>query len=159
VNTPTDRTTLADAKDWLRGKLDEGAECPLCTQRVQTYKRKLNLTMVRALALLARGQKELALDVYLHAPTVLEKHAGLAREVGKLAYWDLVIEGSNKRTDGGHAGMWRVSLDGIAFLRGEKRVRKYAKVYNGRRLGFDGEMVSVKDVAGAFDLRELLAGI
>lgn len=156
-----DNSTLKQARDWLRQRLDDGEECPLCTQRAQTYKRKLNPTMVRTLALLARYQSMVLLeaDEYMHAPTVLADEASLAREVGKLAYWDLVIEGASKRGDGGHAGMWRVSMLGLEFLRGEKKVYKYAKVFNGRRLGYDGERIGVTDVAGAFDLRELLAGV
>lgn len=156
---PNDETPLGDAKAWLRERLDDGEVCPVCTQRAQTYKRKLNVTQVRALAMLARVQLAMTTEDFLHAPSVLGREANLAREVGKLAYWDLVIEGTGKRSDGGHAGMWRVSLDGLAFLRGTKRVRKYAKVYNGRRLGFEGDLVGIQEVAGAFDLQHLLAGL
>lgn len=159
MSTPSDTSTLKEARDWLRERLDDGEECPCCTQRAQTYKRKLNVTMIKALAKLARAQKNLHDDVYLHAPTVLDKDADLAREVGKLAYWDLLIEGTGKRGDGGHAGMWRVSLLGLEFLRGEKKVFKYARVFNGRRLGYDGDRIDINEVAGEFDLRELLEGV
>lgn len=159
MSRPTDETPLGDAKAWLRERLDGGEQCPCCKQRAQMYKRKLNVTMVQALAYLARAQRATPEAEFVHAPTVLAEHAGLAREVGKLALWDLVIEGTAKRGDGGHAGMWRVSVDGMAFLAGAKRVRKYAKVYNGERFGFDGDMVNITEVAGEFDLRELLEGI
>lgn len=159
MSRPTDETPLGDAKAWLRERLDEGDVCPCCTQRAQTYKRKLNVTQVKALAMLARAQVVMTTEDFLHAPTVLASEANLAREVGKLALWDLVIEGTAKRSDGGHAGMWRVSLDGLAFLRGQKRVHKYARVYNGRRLSFAGDLVGIHDVAGEFNLQHLLAGI
>lgn len=155
----TDDTTLGRAKAWLRARVKKGETCPCCGQRAQVYRRKLNKTMVRTLALLAVAQNKQTRPGYLHAPTVLKEHAGYAREVGKLAYWGLVVEGPTKRGDGGHAGMWQVTSDGYAFLRGQLEVKRYAKVYDGRKLGSDGPWVNIKQVADEFDLQELLAGI
>lgn len=155
----TEDTPLGKVKEWLRERVKKGETCPCCGQRVQVYKRKLNKTMVRTLALLAVEQKKQTSPGYLHAPTVLKEHAGYAREVGKLAYWDFVVEGPSKRGDGGHAGMWQVTSNGFAFLRGELEVKRYVKVYDGRKLGSEGTFVNIKDVAVQFDLRELLEGI
>ncbi len=152
-------TPLGKVKDWLRARVGKGEKCPCCGQRAQVYRRKLNKTMVRTLALLAIEQKKQSRPGFLHAPTVLKAHAGYAREVGKLAYWNLVIEGPTKRGDGGHAGMWQVSSDGFAFLRGQLEVKRYAKVYDGRKLGSDGPWVNINEVADEFDLKELLEGI
>ena len=35
-------TTLSQAKDWLRVRLDEGAKCPCCAQHAKLYKRNRN---------------------------------------------------------------------------------------------------------------------
>jgi hypothetical protein len=155
----TEDTPLGKAKEWLRARVTKGEKCPCCGQRVQVYKRKLNRTMVRTLALLAIEQNKRSRPGYLHAPTILKEHAGYAREVGKLAYWGFVVEGSGKRGDGGHAGMWQVTQNGFAFLRGQLEVKRYVWVYDGRKLGSDGGFVNVKDVAVKFDLVELLEGI
>lgn len=160
----TDDTSLGQVRAWLRLKAEKGEECPCCKQRVQVYKRKLNKTMVRTLALLAVKQNKQAFvyrsrPAYIHAPTVLKEHAGYAREVGKLAYWGFVEEGESRTGDGRHAGMWRVTEEGYAFLRGQLEVRRYVKVYNGKKLGDEGGMVNIRDVAVEFDLVELLRGI
>lgn len=160
----TDDTPLGQVRNWLRLKAEKGEECPCCKQRVQVYKRKLNKTMVRTLALLAVKQNKQSgpsyiRPGYIHAPTVLKEHAGYAREVGKLAYWGFVEEGESQTGDGRHAGMWRVTERGYAFLRGQLAVARYVKVYNGRKLGEEGGMVNIRDVAVEFDLVELLKGI
>lgn len=160
----TDDTPLGQVRSWLRLRAEEGDICPCCKQRVQIYKRKLNKTMVRTLALLAVKQNKQALvhhnrTGFIHAPTVLKEHAGYAREVGKLAYWGFVEEGTSQTGDGRHAGLWRVTEEGYAFLRGQLEVSRYVKVYNGRKLGEQGTKVNIRDVAVEFDLVELLKGI
>jgi hypothetical protein len=72
--------------------------------------------------------------------------------------WHLVAELDEPRDDGGRAGYWRVTELGVEFLRGTLRVPKYARVYDGRRLGFAGELVGVADCLGEpFRLDELMA--
>lgn len=156
----TDDTPLGQVRSWLRLKAEKGEECPCCKQRVQVYKRKLNKTMVRTLVLLAVKQRKQTRPGYIHAPTVLKEHAGYAREVGKLAYWGFVVEGPSRTGDGRHAGMWQVTADGFAFLRGQLEVKRYVKVYNGKKIGKgEGSFMNIRDVAKEFDLIELLKGI
>jgi hypothetical protein len=155
----TDDTPLGQVRSWLRLQAEKGETCPCCKQRVQVYKRKLNKTMVRTLALLAIKQNKMTEAGYIHAPTVLKAHAGYAREVGKLAYWGFVEEGPSRTGDGRHAGLWRVTEEGYAFLRGQYRVARYVKLYNGKRLGKEGPWVHISEVAVEFDLVELLRGI
>jgi hypothetical protein len=37
--------TLAEAQDWLRERLPDGAKCPCCTQFAKVYRRKINSAM------------------------------------------------------------------------------------------------------------------
>jgi hypothetical protein len=48
---------------------------------------------------------------------------------------------------------------GARFVRGEIRIAKYARVYNGRCLGLEGEPVDIRDALGTqFNYSELMAG-
>ena len=146
--------TIAQAKHWLRQRLDEGADCPVCTQRVQVYRRKVNSGMARSLIEMYRVG---GLD-WVHVPTQI---GARSREEGKLAYWGLVEEERERRPDGGRAGYWRVTPYGELFIRRGVTIPKYARIFNGKVLGLDTtEQVSIKDALGTkFDYNELMAGL
>src|SRR4029079_5660296 len=93
-----DDMTLAEARDLLGTMVAEGVTCPCCSQYAKVYKRKLNRTMVRALAEIARAPRT---ENFVHGPTVLGgKEGGTAGELGKLAYFELVEEMNAQREDG-----------------------------------------------------------
>lgn len=148
------QTSLAQLRTWLRGKVDDGTDCPLCHQHVQVYRRKINSGMARSLILMYRAG---GLD-WVHLPTQI---GARSREEGKLAYWGLVEEEKLLRPDGGRAGYWRVTRHGELFLRQGCTVPKYARVYNGKALSLDpSEQVTIKDALSTkFDYSELMAGL
>lgn len=151
VNSLPDGALLAEARAWLRDRIDDGAECPCCTQFSKVYRRKINSGMARSLILLYR-RCGLA---YGYVPDVVGSRS---REEGKLAYWGLVAEMPVAREDGGRAGWWCVTELGEQFARNLIRVPKYARVYNGRCLGLVGDGVDVLDALGdKFDYAELMA--
>lgn len=146
--------TLAQARTWLLGRADEGADCPLCHQRVQVYRRKITTGMARALIDMYRaGGKG-----WVHMPTVL---TGQRADEAKLAYWQLIEEEKVRRPDGGRAGYWRVTDLGELFLRGKCTLPKYARVYNGKPLSLDPtDQVTIQDALGTkFNYSELMAGL
>lgn len=145
-------TPLGLARDWLLSRLREGERCPLCTQRAQVYRRAINARMVAALVALYRAG---AADDWVHLPTLVPNSGDPA----KLRYWELIEEELITRPDGGRAGFYRVTERGVAFLRGSTAVPRWALVYDGRLLGFEGETVRIADCAPkGFDLGDLLAG-
>lgn len=153
-----DSMTLGQAREHVRRELEVGTNCPCCTQRAQTYKRKLNSSMVNLLAAMVRagGERE-----YVHA-LVVARDAGLFQQgdAGKLAYWHLVEEEPERRPDGGRSGWWRVTELGGEWLRGRATVHKYALVFDGRVRRLEGEAVTVHDAAGErFDFSDLMAGV
>lgn len=146
-------STVKDAKDWLRSRLREGDSCPVCDQRVQMYRRKITSTMARGLIIFHRYPD----GEWFHLQTLHPQGGG--GDDGKLAYWNLIEEEKATRPDGGRTGYWRVTPEGHAFARGELTVDKYALVYNGRCLAWEGEPVTIQDALGTkFRLDELLAG-
>lgn len=145
--------SLEEAQAWLRERVAKGEKCPCCGQHAKVYRRKINSGMARALIAMYRH----AGTDWLHKPTALRGLGAAARDESVLRYWGLLEEATERREDHGHAGWWRVTALGARFARGEIRVQKYARIYDGRCLGLTGDMISIQDALGSkFDLRELL---
>lgn len=148
---------LYQAKAWLRERVEDGERCPCCGQLAKVYRRKIHSTIARALVDLYRlGQPnpDDELDRWIHVPTVISP----ACEIGKARYWGLVEERPRRRSDGSHAGWWRLTDTGIAFVEGRHRVPQYARVYDGRCLGVIGDTVGIREALGDhFDYDELMA--
>lgn len=153
-----DDMTLAQAREALRPLAADGHDCPVCRQHVKVYRRKLTKVAARAVIELYR---EHGLD-FGHLPTVAQQRMPeVAHQGGYLvlgAHWSLIGEERHLRPDTGRAGYWRVTPLGEQWLRGEITVPKYARLYDGRCLGLDGDLVTVDEVLGvSFDFRELMA--
>lgn len=147
-----DDVSLGDARDWLRERVDSGERCPCCKQFAKVYRRKLNSTNAM---LLIRAYRVAGCAPF-HAPTVLSSHAG--GEWARLLHWGLIADLHLERDDGGHAGWWRVTEDGERFVKGRVSVPKYVRIYDGRCLGLQGDLVSIRDCLGEkFDYAELMA--
>jgi hypothetical protein len=143
--------TLDQAIDILFGGLEEGIECPCCGQFAKIYKRTVNSGMARSLITMykASGRE------WQHVPTTTDR---ASREEGKLAYWGLLEESEEVRTDGGRAGWWRVTEDGEKFVKGCLSIPKYAYVYNGEVVKLGGDKVFITKCLGkGFIYRELMA--
>lgn len=151
-----DHMTLGDARQWLRDRRLEGAKCPCCTQFAKVYKRTITSSMAWALVKMYRAG---AADDFVDVPTVLGRGPGRAGDDAKLVYWGLTLEAHEKRPDGGRAGWWRLTPDGVRFILGTLYVPKYAHVYDGRLVSpkFSGPLIGIRDALGKrFDLRELM---
>lgn len=152
---PAVTETIQAGKDWLLARVRKpgGATCPLCDQHAQMYRRKINAGMAHSLIRMYRING----TDWVHVPTSI---GARSREEGKLAYWRLVEEQVGKGLHGGRAGYWRVTAFGEKFLRAQEKVPTYALVYNGRVMGYEGAMISIKDALGTkFNYNDLMAGI
>lgn len=157
---PPSRITLAstveEAKNWLRDRLTEGDRCPVCKQHCKIYRRKITSSMVTTAAKVRRAQDgPNSNDGYVYLPDIFQH----SRDFATMAYFGLAGQAPGKRIDGGRPGWWRITEDGMEFLRGNKKVHKYALIYNGARIGYDGEEISVREIAPEFRFDELMAGV
>jgi hypothetical protein len=156
TGTFTDTDSLGAARAWLRTQLKGGANCPCCTQRAQVYRWSLYSTAVRALAFYHRlgGTR-----TFVHTPALRELgHTGQG-DAARLRLWGLVEEENVRRPDGGRSGWWRVTQAGEDWLMGLTVIDKYALVYSGRCLGFEGPKVNVLQALGTkFDWNDLMRG-
>lgn len=157
VSSPAPEWTLADAQEWLRERVDHGDRCPCCTQLAKVYRRRLSHVPAAVLVVMHR---EDGCD-WTHVPTLVKRHLrSLAHQGGYAtlgAYWRLIEEESDKREDGGRAGYWRLTDLGADFVRSRTLVPKYARLYDGRCLGFAGELVDIRECLGQrFNFDELM---
>jgi hypothetical protein len=152
MTAPDDSWTLGDARAWMGAHIEEGTVCFLCTRTAKIYKRRINVNMVRALIALYRGRYN-ERDGYLHLPSVDPSRG----EAARLRFWGLIEEEKRVRPDGGHAGWWRITEAGEAWLEGQTSVDEYARTYAGQLLELCGKPYWVQDaVKERFDLRELM---
>lgn len=153
--------TIKEAQELLGRVVHDGAFCPVCEQHAKVYHRKLNHQSVRVLATMWRvyGRD------WCHMSSLMKRFLpDIAHQGGHAtiaAYWNLIEEEKQRREDGGRAGWWRLTDRGVAWLKGEIKVAKYAETYNSNCLGYSGELVSVEDALGekGFNLAELMSGI
>jgi hypothetical protein len=149
-------TTLEEAQEWLRSRVDAGATCPCCSQHAKVYKRKVTSGMAQALIIMYRTHQR----SWFYLPDLARQWRG--RDEANLRFFDLIEEATERRPDGGHKGWWRVTRKGEAFVQGTATVPKYARIYNGRRLSFDRTepQVSIRDALGTkFSYDDLMAGV
>jgi hypothetical protein len=150
-----DPAELDTVREFVLANRREGVTCPGCGQHAKMYRRKITAAAVRTLAKMyaTHGQE------FLHLPSL----RGVAENgEAKLRYWGLVEDMNAVRDDGGHAGYWRVTDQGVRFLRGEITVPKYALVYNGELVELDatdGHVTAQQCLGHKFNLAELMAGI
>jgi len=152
---PDDSTTLGAARDWLREQVDDGVECPCCTQLAKVYRRKV---LAAAAIALIQVYRRVGTE-WVHIPSLSSKIAATGGTWALMAHWQLIEEATEKRDDGGRAGWWRITPYGERFVRNTLSIPKYARVYDGRLLSLVGEQVTIVDALGTkFDYRDLMEG-
>lgn len=164
-----DDATLREARAWLRSRLNEGAACPCCTQRAQTYRRSISARMVLVLIEMVRQSAEnTRSDGWFHVQK--EILARLVRQgrispgsgdYSKLRHWDLLEphpENAAARPEKSSAGLWRTTPKGRQFVLYDARVVKYVHVFDNRVMGVSGPDVDVVACLGeSFHFVELIA--
>lgn len=146
----TANSTVAEARRALQDARQAGVQCPCCDQKVQEYRRSINIGMVRSLVAIYRVTHEPGHSEWVHVPTEI---GARSREEGKLAYWGILEEQHARREDGGRRGFWRITDLGKQFVEGRVTLPKYAYVYNGAVTGYSAtERVSIADIDEGFNL-------
>lgn len=163
-------STLAEAQDWLRNRLDDGAKCPCCKQHAKIYKRKLNSGMAASLIAFAKvTQQTQPKDGWLKVPDDFVTTTKLVtvlgnREYNKLKHWGL-LEGQSPdqslEADTPFTGMWRITELGLKFVRGEVKVARHVYLYDNRQMkgpvGGVVEEIDIKQALGdKFNYAELM---
>lgn len=134
--------TLAQARKWLGDRLDKGETCPCCDQFAKIYKRAITKNMANILTVLPTRDAE-GEPVWFKGSEAVKDNSG---DLAKLRYWGLIEEEKERRPDGGRSGWWRVTPLGRKFLMGKVTVSKYAVLYNGKLIDFEGAQVNIREL-------------
>jgi len=148
--------TLGEAKQWLRDRWEEGADCPCCGQFAKLYKRPLTSSMAAALLLMARHQGR----DFFHVPDWLAKWTSTAVIRGgdwaKLRHWGLI-----EADPEGRAGYYRITERGRDFLYAGLSVPRHVYLYDNQtfdRIDPMRETTTLRQALGdRFDLDVLMA--
>jgi hypothetical protein len=150
--------TLDQAIDALFDGLEDGTKCLCCGQLAKLYKRPIYSTVAAQLIRFYRhhGQHWGNLP---DTPDMLAKSSG-GGDFAKLRYWGIIEAREDEiRPDGSDRnGWWRVTDIGVSFIKGETKLKKYARVYDGELIDLWGDEASIEDALGKnFVYRELMA--
>ncbi len=158
-------TTIQQGKEFLRAKLEEGANCPCCEQRVKLYRRKLNHQMARALIMIYRYFISHPQTVWLDVNDFLLKRGVNSGEanVALLRHWGLIERKPDAKEDGNPSvGMYSITHLGRQFVEGRMTVPEAVYLYNQKRYRrklLDIEQITIRQaLANKFDYDELMRG-
>ena len=138
---------------WETLEKGEDMKCPCCERYSKIYRRPLNATTAFQLIKLYKmsGEKR----DYIYIEDLPMRGGG---DFTKAAHWGL-IEPKPHTTDAKKSsGFWRLTNDGILFVKGEKTIIESIIVFDNEVRRFEGKMVSINDVISVkFNYQELMA--
>lgn len=156
MNTLFGVEIMAQAKiDTMNKAKEKGCACPVCGQLVKVYKRSINHAMALQLA---TAHRKFGVYTVFHRREITETFESGGGDFAKLRYWGLIAEIESDNPKKKNSGKWIVTAAGRAFLQSIKRIPKYALIYNGRFLEFEGtETVTFRECLGEdFDYENLM---
>ncbi len=141
----------------------EGADCPVCTQRVQYYRRSIYNKMARCLIVLYHLNRR-DTSQYHHINDITKGVTDSSGDFAKFLYWGLIEQKPKDDSDKKKktSGFWRITEKGKRFVRGEVRVWKQAIVFNSKCYGFvtkddQADSLTIQQALGAdFNYSELM---
>lgn len=172
--------TIAEGREWLAERFDEGVTCPCCDQLVKRYKRKLNSSMAYVLILLYQWERNppagdyIQAGAYVHVPSYLvwatRRNPAMAAasrgDWAKLVHWDLIeTMPGQKREDGSNrAGYYKITAKGCNFVRGVEKVPAHIYLYNQEVQATPDDasvpLVTIREaLAEKFNYDELMGGV
>lgn len=149
-------TTIAEAKQHLRDNWEEGIVCPCCGQDVKLYKRRIYKSMAICLIKLYKLTVQGNTNFYFH----VSEFDATGGDFAKLSYWGLIKEKINQPGQKGRtSGYWLITNLGTAYVKNLVGVERFAKIFDGRLVGFEGEQVKIREALGkTFDYEEMMRG-
>ncbi len=136
----------------------EPQTCPCCGQLVKLYKRTITHSMVYHLIKLYKLQQQSGSSQlqFFHMRQIGTPKSG-GGDFSKLQYWGLIAPMAHVMGAKKTSGKWRITTEGMRFVRNKLMVEKYAEVYNGSVQQFSGGMINVTDAINQqFDYKKLM---
>jgi hypothetical protein len=111
------------------------------------YKRRFYHLMAYGLILLYNRNMQYRMGYFrLTEDLLLDKRQ--QADFSKMKYWGLIEQAGEKRhVQGGRlSSNWRITNKGIRFIKGEIKIPRYAKIINGKCVGFHGKKETIKQI-------------
>lgn len=164
---PSRPKTLNEARQELNRGLDKGVRCQCCGQFAKIYRRKLNSGMARWLIALYQASIAKPEQPFFHVNSLMKIVAAQSQNItygssdfGKLRHWEMIEEKPNADVTKKQSGYWKITDDGKAFVRRQRKVQKYVLLYNNNCVGFDGPDISIIDSLGShFSYSDLMSNL
>lgn len=157
---PAGVETLAEARCHIAAGWEQntGTPCPICTQLVKLYKRRLNSSMARILIWLVRESSSYP-DGWVPVSDTAPVFVRRSNEVSRLALWELVEDQPSDSPDRRNSGVWRPTERGRQFVACELSVPSHVHVFNNVIYGWSAELLDITSALGtSFSYAELMAG-
>ena len=140
--------TVREAREYIKENVVDGVACPCCGSWNRVYSRRLNRAKVRELReIFAYADDRGELYDFVNVPA-----SGVSlrnREYPKLRFWGLLEPRDPDVGSGEGTGWWRVTPQGVAFVRGRLELPNKVLEYRSRVLRFAEDAVVV-DIHEAF---------
>ena len=132
--------TLAEARvKWKQTIREDGGHCPCCDRWGKIYPRHFNNTMARSLMWLAKQND------WCDVPNMAPREIVRSNQLPTTRWWGLCERQTSDDSGSKHSGWWRVTDKGYSFACGITTIPKTAYTYNGDVLGFDDDLIHIKD--------------
>lgn len=143
----------------------KGTICRCCDQYAKLYRRKFNSGMAYGLILIFKYTfKNSPPHGWIKVTHVLAKEYGVnanAVEYSKLKLWGLIEpnkEPRDEESDTKDSGLWRITENGVLFVRRAISIPKKVHLYNNEVFGYSEESISIDEALGNhFKYSELMS--
>jgi hypothetical protein len=158
--------TLQQAKDFLRANFKKGCKCPACGQTVKLYSRKINSGMAVFLIGIYRLDKRhqdsqpgmISKAFFSNKHIMQEMNINTSSlDYSVLKHFGL-IEARVSEAGKKDSGFWKITHEGILFVKHGRDKPKNVFLYNNKIQGFSEETTTIKQALGdKFDFEELMS--
>jgi hypothetical protein len=154
---PTDQPAIDRIKRivWTKAK-QEGSDCPCCGQFAKAYERSITSAMSYGLIKLYQHTPD-----YIHLENFfksIDVPSSVRGDMTKFKHFNCLEPHVDKRDDGSNRnGFWRITGTGVAYVKGEIALPKWALIYNGKAVKYSEENRTITEtLKSKFNYQELM---
>lgn len=135
-------STVEAARDWVRDKImGKGCYCPVCDKWTKVYRNRFYSLMARKLIWMYHQPH----NKFRHTPTHMPRALVAGGKTGYLEFWGLAKRSAIRQ------GFWRITQEGIDFVEGKIKIRKFIYMYNRELIEFKGMNMTEITIQEALD--------
>lgn len=131
--------------------------CPCCKRYAQVYRRHLHTSVALQLIIL---HKRGGADKYVHVRELVTDNMSGAGDFTKAKYWGLIQEAPIQEDGKKSSGYWKLTMDGVMFVKGLHAIRKTLLVYDDQVIGSEGGVIYINECLGnKFNYQQMMEAV